>query len=240
MAIRDRLRTALPALALWLGVIWAGASLPATAAAQPPEGAEPPLEAPPEAGSGAVTQLADWVIASGDNRGLPFVLIDKVAAQVLVYGADGQLRGVTPALIGSAHGDNSTPGVGDRELSDIAPEDRTTPAGRFIAAYGPALGGKTVLWVDYATAISLHPVVTANRKERRLQRLKSASAEDNRITYGCINVSAAFYQKVVRPTFKATEGVVYILPESTTLAEVFPSFRAAQAQSPTTDLATVR
>jgi hypothetical protein len=72
--------------------------------------------------------------------------------------------------------------------------------------------------------------VTANRKERRLQRLRSPSAEDNRITYGCINVPASFYAKVVRPLFKKTTGVVYILPETKPLNAVFLAFRA-QGQS---------
>ena len=171
-------------------------------------------------------QVADWVIASGDNGGLPFVIIDKVAAEVVVFGADGQLWGAAPALLGFARGDDSAPGVGDRDLSSIRPEERTTPAGRFIAGFGPADGGQTVLWVDYATAISLHQVVTTNREEQRLQRLQSPDPEDNRITYGCINVSAAFYEDVVRPAFTGTNGVVYILPEATPLNEVLPSFQA--------------
>ena len=131
----------------------------------------------------------------------------------------------TPALIGITAGDESSPGVGDRELSDIPPEERTTPAGRFVAKFGPASGNRRVLWVDYATAVSLHPVVTANKKERRLQRLKSLTPDDNRITYGCINVSAQFYKEVVRPLFADTTGIVYILPETKYLFEVFPAFR---------------
>ncbi|MDF2901504.1 MAG: hypothetical protein K0Q62_1563, partial [Phenylobacterium sp.] len=137
-------------------------------------------------------EVADWVAATRDNRGLPYMIIDKVSAQVFVFGADGQLRGATPALLGVARGDRSLPGIGDLKLSDIRPEDRTTPAGRFLAAYGPAIGSKDVLWVDYDTAVSLHPVVTSNPKERRLQRLTSPSPDDNRITYGCINVASGF------------------------------------------------
>lgn len=195
--------------------------MPGAAAAQAWDqagGAEPASE--------TVVQVADWAIASGDNSGLPFVIIDKVAAEVFVFGADGQLRGAAPALLGFARGDHSAPGVGDRELSRIRPEERTTPAGRFLAGFGPAWGGKNVLWVDYATAISLHPVIVGNRKEHRLQRLQSPTPEDNRITYGCINVPAAFYKDVVRPAFTGTNGVVYILPEMTPLNEVFPSFQA--------------
>jgi hypothetical protein len=72
----------------------------------------------------------------------------------------------------------------------------------------------------------LHPVVTTNPKEHRLERLASATPEDNRITFGCINVAAAFYEEVVRPTFTGTSGVVYILPEATPLNEVFPMIQA--------------
>jgi hypothetical protein len=169
--------------------------------------------------------MAAWVIATDDNGGRPFVVIDKVAAKVFVFRANGQLRGAAPALLGSAQGDNSTPGVGDRELSAIAPDDRTTPAGRFVASFGSTPGQRKVLWVDYTTAISMHPVVTAHPKERRPQRLKSPTPRDNRITYGCINVSDAFYQKVVRRTFTGATGIVYILPEKAPLAEVFPAYR---------------
>ena len=179
---------------------------------------------PAEAVSETVIDLAGWVIASGDNRGLPFAVVDKDAAQVLVFGADGKLQGLAPALIGSAVGDTSAPGVGDRELKKIPAKDRTTPAGLYLAAYGPAAGGKSVLWVDYATAVSIHPLsATSRKKERRKERLASPAAGDNRITHGCINVSPAFYSKVVRPTFKKG-GVFYVLPDSTPLQTAFPAF----------------
>ncbi|MDP3739308.1 MAG: hypothetical protein Q8R02_18105 [Hyphomonadaceae bacterium] len=175
--------------------------------------------------SDTVVDLAGWVIASGDNRELPFAIVDKDAAQILLFGADGKLRGLAPALIGSAVGDESAPGVGDRELKDIPAGDRTTPAGRYLAAYGPAAGGKSVLWVDYATAVSIHPLpaTKASRKEKRKERLASSTAGDNRITHGCINVSSTFYSKVVRTTF-TKGGVFYVLPDSTPLQTAFPGF----------------
>jgi hypothetical protein len=175
--------------------------------------------------SQTVVDLAGWVIASGDNRELPFAIVDKEGAQILVFGADGKLRGFAPALIGSAAGDDSAPGVGDREIDDIPAGDRTTPAGRYLAAYGPAAGGKSVLWVDYATAISIHalPATKESRKEKRKERLASKEPADNRITHGCINVSDTFYSKIVRPTFKES-GVFYVLPELVPLNTAFPGF----------------
>ena len=119
-----------------------------------------------------VINLAAWVIAAGDNRGLPFAVVDKEAAQVLIFSANGKLRGLAPALIGSAVGDDSAPGVGDRELKDIPMKDRTTPAGRFLAAYGPAAGKQRVLWIDYETAVSIHPLAdNSTPKEKRKERL---------------------------------------------------------------------
>src|SRR5690606_35043252 len=113
-------------------------------------------------------QLAGWVVASGDNAARPFVIVDKTAATVAVYGPDGSLQGATPALLGAAIGDDSAPGIGERKLSAILPEERTTPAGRFVAAYGYAAGDRKVLWVDYGTAISLHAVPAGSPSERRL------------------------------------------------------------------------
>jgi hypothetical protein len=179
--------------------------------------------------SDRVVDVAGWVVASRDNEGLPFAIVDKTSAQVLVFGPKGELKGMAPALIGSAVGDSSHAYVGEvRELSEIAPEDRTTPAGRFLARYGPAAGGKTVLWVDPITAVSLHPLAETDRSERRHERLASPEPDDNRITFGCINVSPAFYKKVVRPAFK-NRGVVYVLPEEMSLESAIPRYMDARA-----------
>ena len=157
---------------------------------------------------------ADWIVGSGDNRNMPFVIIDKVEAKVFVFYANGQLRGAARALLGLALGDTSVPGIGDRKLSSIRPDERTTPAGRFVATLGRNLHGEEILWVDYATAISLHRVITTNLKEHRAQRLASPTSFDKRITYGCINVSVEFYETVVSPAFTGTDGIVYVLPEA--------------------------
>jgi len=127
-------------------------------------------------------------------------------------------------------GDDSAEGVGDRELKDIPKEDRTTPAGRFLAGYGPAYGGERVLWVDYATAISIHaiPATKVSKAEKRTQRITSPKVDDNRITHGCINVSPTFYKKVVAPLFKKEGGVFYVLPDTISVQEALPSFGAQQ------------
>ena len=84
--------------------------------------------------------------------------------------------------------------------------------------------GEDVLWVDYDTATSMHRVLTTNPKERRAQRLASATPLDNRISYGCINIPVKFYENVVRPAFTGTQGIVYVLPETKTARQVFASY----------------
>jgi len=169
-------------------------------------------------------EVADWALDSGDHRGLPFAIIDKAEARVFVFNAAGQLSGATPALLGLALGDDSVPGIGERKLSSIRPEERTTAAGRFVASLDHNLQGKEILWVDYDAAISLHPVVTSNAKERRADRLASPSPLDNRISYGCINVPVPFFKNVVSPAFTGTNGIVYVLPETRSAREVFGSY----------------
>ena len=168
--------------------------------------------------------VADWVVDSGDNRSMPFAIVDKVDAKVFVFDAHGRLRGAAPALVGLARGDYAVPGIGNRKLSDVRPQERTTPAGRFVASMGLNAKDKDVLWVDYKDAVSLHRVITTNPEEHRLERMASPTPLDHRISYGCINVPAKFFDKVVRPAFTGTSGVVYVLPDIRPIGEIFKSY----------------
>ncbi len=178
------------------------------------------FQAPPD----TVSRLAEWALSTEDNRGKPYLIVDKPDAEVFVFDANGILMGSAPALLGSALGDDTAPGVGDLELADIPMDQRTTEAGRFIGHLGPAQGMANVLWVDFNTALSMHPVVTSNPAERRLERLASPDPDERRITHGCINVPARFFREVVHKTFADTDGVIYILPDTKSLDQVFPDF----------------
>ncbi|WP_395686186.1 hypothetical protein [Caenimonas koreensis] len=180
-----------------------------------------------EAPSLDVQDVADRIVQSADNKQLPFIVIDKAQARVFVFYPDGRLRGATPALLGLAIGDHTVPGIGQRKLSSIRPDERTTPAGRFKASLDKDIHGIEVLWVDYDSALSLHRVVQGTPKERRAQRLASPDPAQRRISFGCINVPVRFYDEVVSPAFKGTYGIVYILPETKPAREVF-TFLSAQ------------
>ncbi|MEN6615485.1 MAG: hypothetical protein ABFD12_02925 [Syntrophorhabdus sp.] len=169
-------------------------------------------------------KFADWVVDSGDNNHLPFVIVDKKDAKVFVFDPDGKIVGSSAALLGIAHGDDSSPGIGTRSLREIRRKERTTPAGRFVGTLGYNTDGKDVLWVDYDNAVSLHRVITDEPRERRLQRLATSTPLDNRISYGCINVPKKFYEDVIRPVFNDTSGVIYILPETRPAGDIFESY----------------
>jgi hypothetical protein len=170
---------------------------------------------------GELESLVQWVRATGDNQGTAFAVVDKRGARVHVFDAGGKVRASAPILLGLARGDDSVPGIGERPMAQIRPEERTTPAGRFATEPGRNLQGEDIVWIDYDAAVSMHRVRATNPAERRLERLATPSVEDNRISYGCINVPAAFYDAHLKPTLGARRGVVYVLPETRPLAAVF-------------------
>jgi hypothetical protein len=172
-------------------------------------------------------RVADWVVASADARGQSFAVIDKLAARLYVFGADGRLVGAAPVLLGAATGDNTFPGVGDKPLSALRPEERTTPAGRFAAEHGTNLRREHVIWIDYGAAVSMHPVLTTNPAEHRIERLASPDAQQHRISSGCVNVPTRFFETVVLPTLAQPHPVIYVLPEVRPLDRVFPGAAAA-------------
>ncbi|WP_315763914.1 hypothetical protein [Sphingomonas sp. Y38-1Y] len=175
-------------------------------------------------------RVAAWVAASKDNRALPYAIIDKVNAALFLFDASGEQLDAVPVLIGIASGDEATPGVGSKKLSDLGPAEKTTPAGRYLAKFGLPVAGERVLWVDYATSVALHPIpADASPKEKRRERMLSPTPTDNRITFGCINVPRAFYSAKLRPGFRRKGGYVYILPDTKPIDEVFPRLRTMPA-----------
>lgn len=168
-----------------------------------------------------------WLVgrigATGDHAGTPFVIVDKIAARLYLFDAQVRLRGDAPVLIGSAVGDDSPPGIGERAIIDITPAERITPAGRFLAQRGRNDRAETVVWLDYASALSMHRVRTHNPAEARLSRLQSATVDDNRISYGCINTPAEFFDQHIWPLITRQRVPVYVLPETRTVQAAFPA-----------------
>ncbi|MCK8457570.1 MULTISPECIES: hypothetical protein [Sphingomonas] len=171
------------------------------------------------------SRVIAWIAAEHDNAGLPYVVIDKQAASLLLFSATGEFLGQAPVLLGVGVGDDSSPGVGAKDLADIGPAERTTPAGRFVSKFGRAFGHQRVIWVDYANSVAIHAVITTHKSEHRVDRLLSPTPDDNRISFGCINVGTKFYTRTLTPQFQKKGGIVYILPDTKSLDDVFPRVR---------------
>lgn len=214
--------------AVWLALL----STPLAPAAIAQELALDPSPTDPTAPSADALRVVDWVAASRDNHALPYAIVDKASASLLLFDAKGRALARVPVLIGIAPGDEATAGVGTKKLAEIGPAEKTTPAGRFLAKFGLAFGKERILWVDYATSVAIHPIPgDAAKAERRRERMLSPEPDDNRITFGCINVPRAFYARVLRPAFQRRGGYVYVLPDTKPLEEVFPRVRMQPARS---------
>lgn len=168
-------------------------------------------------------------VAADARDGRPFAIVDKRAATLSVYTADGQLLGRTSALLGLAPGDAEVAGSRGKPPSALTPRERTTPAGRFTAEPGLNLHGERIVWIDYDASLAIHRLRPAPARERRPQRLASADPRDKRITLGCVVVDPAFFDRVVLPSLGGgAGGLVYILPEREPFVAAAPgSSRAA-------------
>jgi hypothetical protein len=164
-----------------------------------------PASAPVE-----VKRVAEWVHHSKDNHRRPYIIVDKANARVFVFDANGAMQGTEPALLGMGRGDTARAAPGEKP----GPQERITPAGRYLANLDHDAHGEPILLIDYEHSIALHPVVKGTLEEHRAERLASATSADNRISFGCINVPLAFFRDVVSVAFARTDGYVYILPES--------------------------
>lgn len=196
----------------WAAIAWAQ---PAFASPQEFHSTRPSAEA---------RRVVDWVRSTKDARGKPYAVVDKRAARIYVFHADGRLAGHTPALLGSTFGDHTVPGVGERaQTGKLGADERTTPAGRFESQPGRNDKGEHVIWVDYASAFAIHRLRPGFSYSARSTRLASAQADDMRVSWGCVVVPVAFYRDVVEPVLGASRSVVYVLPETATLQAVFPT-----------------
>jgi hypothetical protein len=165
--------------------------------------------------------MADWVVQRRDNGRMPFMVLDKRDARLYVFDAQGHLLDQTPVLLGSAHGDETYPGIGDVPIADVKPYQRTTAAGRFVTRPGLDADHTDVVWLDYDAALAMHRVINKVKSERRLQRIASPNPKVRRISWGCINIPIAFFDTYISPVFGKRSGVTYVIPERKTFAEVF-------------------
>ena len=198
-----------------------GAGAPALAQEAPPS----TLKFTPAQASAEGSRLREWVLRTGDHRGRPFAVVDKRGARIYVFDAAGALAGESAALLGQTVGDHTVPGVGERaQRNAVGLDERTTPAGRFEAHPGRNLQGEHVVWADYASAFAIHRLRPDAAWKARSVRLASETPDDNRASLGCVVVPVAFYEEVVQRVLGQGRSVVYVLPDSQPLQDLFTAF----------------
>ena len=162
----------------------------------------------------AAREIAARILISGDHGHRPFAIVDKKAALLSLYSADGHVLGTSSVLLGQAVGDHSLPGVGERtQAGRLRPQDKTTPAGRFYSTPGKNRNGESVVWVEPETAFAIHRLRPGAAHAERARRLASTNPGLKRASAGCVVVPVAFYESHVHPVLGRQPGVVYVLPE---------------------------
>jgi hypothetical protein len=164
---------------------------------------------------GAAAQLAEQVQQRADHDDRPYAIVDKRAAMLFVFHADGRLAGSSSVLLGRDRGDVSAPGVGERAQNGrLQPGDATTPAGRFVSTPGRNRDGDDVVWVDWSAAFAIHRLRAGAARADRERRLASPDPRGKRSSAGCVVVPVAFFDAVVTPLLGRGAAVVYVMPEA--------------------------
>ena len=163
----------------------------------------------PQAGevvmSSATKASLDHIIDTNDNGGRPFVIADKKAGKLYLMNADGKVVDTTPALFGKTPSDSAkTSGVTGAGKYDLKyNRDARLPSGYAgsVQSFDTGANGEQ---------FAIHRVIDVKGQNRQ-SRLDSKTARDNRITLGCINVPAEFYNQHLDNELGA---VLYVLPET--------------------------
>lgn len=158
-----------------------------------------------------------WVQQSKDNAGRPYIIADKQSGEIHIVGADGTVKATAPALYGRKMGDGMTIGETPAGIFTIHQEAAPASYGGDLQQFATAPDGDV-----YA----IHRVLT-NNKQDRPGRLASPTAEDNRISLGCINIPADLYNKYLSGKF---DGKLYVLPDQRSLGDVFKGIDEQRAQ----------
>ena len=162
-----------------------------------------------------------WIREKGDDHGRPFVIVDKKAARIFVFGAGGTLVGASSTILGQSRGDVPVPGAGAKNPVNLLPFERKTPAGRFESQPGRNLHGEPVVWVDYDTGIAIHRVRPGISQMTRNASLATEDPNNKRLSLGCVVVPEEFFWNIVIPTLGHVHGTVYVLPEDGPVQAMF-------------------
>lgn len=181
-------------------------------------------------------RVIDWIAAQ--NRPSDNSLIVDPATGRLYVMKGGKVVADAPALFGKQGIAEADARIINANVDETTDDMKVTPSGRYAARMEPDAdyGSRiTFLRGDAANAspYAIHRVYLGNPKDRRQQRLDSASPLDNTISYGCVNVSNEFYDQVLRKLDFSGDTFTYLMPSD-------PAKQATAIPTPDTNLRTTR
>ena len=184
-------------------------------------------------------------IAKRNGKG--FMIADKPNGVIHVFGAKGEYITSGAALFGKQSGDVL---VSTATAEDMVDADKVTPAGTFKLRLAPnkdytggyffALMGSNGRTIGRDAngrggSVAIHSVYTYAVAENRINRLKSATAADNKISFGCINTSEKMFLDDLLPRKEEFNGgMVFVMPDNVTMTESMfrPETREQRAPAP--------
>ena len=112
------------------------------------------------------------------------------------------------------------------------PDDLVRRLDDVVSVYGEAMGYRTELLQTRRGYIGAHV------RRAGFRAVATLTTDDNRISFGCINLPVSFYEDVLSPTVRQYGAIIYVLPEVKTPQQVFGAYdvtdpaqvAAAQAQ----------
>lgn len=151
-------------------------------------------------------------LAKQQQRG--FIIADKKNGKIHFFYSSGQHMASDAALYGKD--------VGDKFQGDsLKGGKKITPAGKFTlkATKDSEYAGGWRLDLAETSfdggVIAIHPAWLGNTKEKRLERLASEDAKDNRVSYGCINTTHELFLNKVKPQLGEFDGgMIFVVPDA--------------------------
>lgn len=154
-----------------------------------------------------------YLYASSKIEG-SYVIVDKPSATLYMIGADKKLIGQMPVLLGQTKGE--TPNMSDPE-SDTAVQ-ATTPAGKYTM--GTIIGEEDLITYKGkvfslcgSDALALH-ITYPPEKEKRTEALNTPTPEDNRLSWGCLNISEEMWAKYIEGNIENRGTYMFITPDN--------------------------
>lgn len=153
----------------------------------------------------------NWVVKQKDHNGKAFVVADKAQGKILIVDTDGKVLDSQNAIFGKNKGDSTAFGntpsgrfqLHKTETKNLSDVDKRVFGDSVLDLTDKETGRKVTN--EKGQVVAMHRVV--NTKQRHVA-LNSATANDNYLSHGCINVPTAFYNSA---NSKLDGAMVYVL-----------------------------